>query len=49
MFDEDTKNLSDILNRIQTDNKFLMKYIRICVIYDTTASENPRTAKMECK
>ena len=48
MFDDDTKNLTDILNRIQTDTKFLMEYVRICVIYDSTASENPETAKMEC-
>ena len=48
MFDGDTKNLTDILNRIQTDNKILMEFIRNCVIYDTTASEIPRTAKMEC-
>ena len=29
---KETKNLTDILNRIQTDNEFLMEYINTCVI-----------------
>ena len=48
MYDEDTKNLTDNLNRIQTDSKFPMEYIKICVIYDTNATENPKTVKMDC-
>ena len=36
----DPKNLIDILNLLQTDNEFLLKYIKICVRYDSVACDS---------
>ena len=35
----DPKNLIDILNLLQTDNEFLLKYIKTCALYDSVACE----------
>ena len=35
----DPKNLIDILNLIQTDTEFLLKYIKTCALYDSVACE----------
>ena len=45
MYNVDTKNLTDNVNQIQTDNEFLIKYIKTCVIYDTVSSENHKAGK----
>ena len=35
---KETKDLTDILNRIQTDNEFLMKYIKTCFTHRNIAA-----------
>ena len=39
MHNKDPKNLIDILNLIQTDTEFLLKYIKTCVLYDSIACD----------
>ena len=37
LFNKETNNLTDILNRILTDNEFLIEYVNTCITHKNIA------------